>query len=76
MSRAIHVMGLFVALAAVGCEEKKEPAAAGAAATPAGAAAQAEELPTEADFEEEAQKEISKDNVDGELDKLEKEIGQ
>lgn len=49
-----------------------------AAATPA-AVAQAEDnddLPTIADFEEDAEKEINKDSVDSEVDKLAKEIGE
>ena len=76
MSKTIYVVGLVAALAAAGCEEKKDAPAAGAGATPTGAAAQAADLPTEADFEEEAEKEISKDNVEAKLDELEKEIGQ
>lgn len=49
-----------------------------AAPTPA-AVAQAEpddDLPTVADFEEDAEKEINKDSVNAEVDKLAKEIGE
>lgn len=48
------------------------------ATTPA-ALAQVEEdedLPTTADFEDDAEKEINKDSVDSEVDKLAKEIGE
>ena len=46
------------------------------AATPAAAADPDEDLPTIADYEEEAEKDISKDSVDSEVDKLAKEIGE
>ena len=53
------------------------PAAANSAA-PATTAAVAsnDDIPSEADFEDEAEKDITADNVDSDLDKLEKEIGQ
>jgi hypothetical protein len=34
------------------------------------------DVPTEEDFEEEAEREITADNLEAELDKLEREIGQ
>jgi hypothetical protein len=54
----------------------------GAAANTTGAAANtaaqaaADDLPTEEEFEEEAAKDITADNLEAEVDKLEKEIGQ
>ena len=79
-----------LSLLALGCEQKSEaPAAAGGAAkTSAAVAAQpapaasaqtaqaADEPATEEEFEEEAAKEISNDNLEAELDKMDKEIGQ
>ena len=66
-------------LALPACEEKAAPAAAptstAAAKTTAAAAAPADP-PTEQDFEEQAEKEITSANLDSELDKLDKEIGQ
>lgn len=79
---ALGVLGLSLAL--VGCEEKKEPAPAAAPAKPAAevkpVAQKAPEpvaldsIPTEEDFEEEAQKEVTAENLDQQLDSLEKEI--
>lgn len=82
----------LAAFACVGCNNKQESAPAKTdkpaettkeatkpATTPA-ALAQApdpdEDIPTTADFEEEAEKEITKDSVDAEVDKLAKEIGE
>jgi hypothetical protein len=78
-----------MALCLVACEEKKSappsgtaptgaaPAAAGTMAAAAGTQmAQAEDLPDESDFDEEAEKAITAANLDAEIDKLEKEIGQ
>lgn len=78
-----------LSLLALGCEQKSEaPAAGGAAKTSAAVAAQpapagsaqtaqaADEPATEEEFEEEAAKEISNDNLEAELDKMDKEIGQ
>lgn len=80
MSRTLMMLALAGALAALGCEQKTEAPAPGAAPPAKGQeqakapSATAEELPTEQDFEEEAEKEITADNLTGELDKLEKEI--
>lgn len=67
----------LICLALPACEEKAAPAAAptAAAKTTAAAAAPADP-PTEQDFEEQAEKEITSANLDSELDKLDKEIGQ
>lgn len=76
MSRAIYFAALAAAFALAGCEDKKPAApAAPPGGTSAPAAAQ-DDVPTEEDFEEEAEKEITEANLDGELDKLEKEIKQ
>jgi hypothetical protein len=77
------------ALLLLGCEQKTEAPAgapasptskaattAPAAATTAAQAAADDDLPTESDFEEEAEKNITADNLDAEIDKLDKEIGQ
>ena len=69
-------------------DEKKEPETAGkttgteptqpeqpAAAADAAPAAASKEVPTEQDFEEKAASEVTKDNVEGEVEKMEKEIG-
>jgi hypothetical protein len=45
-------------------------------AVPADTAATQADVPTEEDFEEEAEREITADNLEAELDKLEREIGQ
>lgn len=79
-----------MALCLVACEENKSvspsgtaptgaaPAAAGtgAATAAAGQMAQADDLPDESDFDEEAEKAITAGNLEAEIDKLEKEIGQ
>lgn len=69
----------------VGCQkaEKNEPATTSAPATPQAqtptpsastASAEDDSIPTEEDFEDEAEQKISAQNADDELDKLEKEI--
>lgn len=55
---------------------KTSKAEAPATETPAAQANLEEEVGTEADFEEEAQTTLNADDISGELDKLEKEIGQ
>lgn len=86
----IIIVSLLAALALVGCGKTEEAPAAPAAksekaaeaskpaAVPATAAPLEadEDLPTIADFEEDAEKEIHKDSVDSEVDKLAKEIGE
>lgn len=80
--------GLLLAaalLATVACDDKPEPAASGsgtsvpaASPSPAGPEAPAatyDDVETQEDFEEEATKEISEDNLEAEIDKLEAEIG-
>lgn len=57
--------------------QTQKPAAANTAAPGTTAAVAAnDDVPSESDFEDEAEKSINKDNVEAELDKLEKEIGQ
>jgi hypothetical protein len=50
--------------------QPEQPAAAADAAPAA-----SKEVPTEQDFEEKAASEVTKDNVEGEVEKMEKEIG-
>ena len=65
-----------------GAQKSAAPAATSAAAkatasaAPTAVAGAEEEIPTEADFEEEAEKEITGDTMVAELEKLEKEIGE
>ena len=68
-------------------EKKAEPETAGkttgteptqpepTAAADAAPAAASKEVPTEQDFEEKAASEVTKDNVEAEVEKMEKEIG-
>jgi hypothetical protein len=76
----LAILGLTAA-----CEKQEEPQAAPTAETtaqaaptptPAAAVAQIdlETLPTEEQFEDEAEKEITSDNLEQKLDELEKEI--
>jgi hypothetical protein len=82
---------VLLALAALGCSRKSEPPPPAASveapttqvpppgtpsAVPADTAATQVEIPTEEDFEEEAEREITAENLEAELDKLEREIGQ
>ena len=77
MSRILITLAAVAALALAGCEQKPEggptPSAAGTDKT---AASAQDDLATEQDFEEEAEKEITAANLDSEVDKLAKEIGE
>lgn len=82
MSRAVVQLGRDAALVALlavaalafgGCDQKSD--APSPANTGAPAAAQ-DGVQTEEDFEEQAEKEVTAANMDSELDKLDKEIGQ
>lgn len=73
--------GAVAVLAATGCHKdapRSDPATQGGPATaePSAIAADSEEIPTEEDFQDEAQQKVTDQNLDDELDKLEKEIGQ
>lgn len=71
---ALVALGLFV----LACQNKgAEPApAASAAAAPVASAAPARtDLPTEEDFEQQALDEINPQNMEQQLDALEKQIG-
>jgi hypothetical protein len=86
MKTWICVLALSVGVAA--CDRKDEPGATpstpatatpapgdqSGATTPATAQVDQGEIPTEADFEEEAEQKITAENLKEELDKLEKEI--
>ena len=52
------------------------PGSPSAALADTASAVQADAIPTEEDFEEEAEREISADNLEAELDKLEREIAE
>lgn len=82
MRRIVVIALACCALAA--CEDKKAPTETPAATTSAPAPEPAEEpaptlsdddIPTREDFEEEALQEITVENMEEELDKLEAEIG-
>jgi hypothetical protein len=81
MKSTICLVALSLALAA--CDKKEEPTstpASGAgektsgATLPAAAQADTADIPTEADFEEEAEQQITAANMESELARLEKEI--
>ena len=84
MKRAFFVLGAAaLVLAGVGCEQKSDGPSAGADTTKATspsavavAAVSDDEISSEGDFEDEAEKDITADNLDAEIDKLDKEIGQ
>lgn len=84
MKRAAYlVVGLC--LLGTGCDKAEQPAApapAAPAATPASSgteqpavATDESDIPTEQDFEDEAENQITASNLESELDSLEKEIG-
>lgn len=86
------IIALLAAIVFMGCGKKEDAAPAAKpekaaeapkdaptpATTPAAlaGAAQDDDVPTIADFEEAAEKDITKDNVEAEVDKLAKEIGE
>ncbi|MEZ4227132.1 MAG: hypothetical protein R3B13_39705 [Polyangiaceae bacterium] len=89
MTRPLLFASVLVALAAFGCEKKEEPTPAAAPAPAASIAAPSDtagaeptaaadegDIPTEEDFEDEAEQQITASNLESELDKLEKEIGE
>jgi len=73
MNRWLTLGLLAASLCVVACEEQKagEPAG-GQAAAPA--QIKDEDIPTAADFDDEAEKKITADNYKAEVDALEKEI--
>lgn len=74
MNRWLTLGLLAASLCVVACEEQKgQGAAAGQGATPA-ATIKDEDIPTAADFDDEAEKEITATNYKAEVDALEKEI--
>lgn len=78
--RALGMWLLSGGLLLLGCDKAAEPApsatsTAAAPTEPARAAAEPE-VPTSADFEDEAEKQITAQNLEDELDKLEKEISE
>ena len=75
MNRLTLIACLAAASLALAACEQKSDAPTPPSTAPTGAAAQGD-VPTEQDYEDEAEKDITASNMDGELDKLEKEIGQ
>jgi hypothetical protein len=84
-----HLLLCLVSCAAWACKEQEEPgkatptatatstsapAASATSATGAGASDDGEGIPTEEDFEDEAEQKITSQNAEDELDKLEREI--
>ena len=75
MNRAMTSTFLAVAALAMGCnEEPKEPASSAPSGPAAAATIKDEDLVTQADFDDEAEKTITEANYKAELDTLEKEI--
>ena len=77
MNRTMLMLGLLVSLALVACD-KKEGGAEGAGESPVAMTDEAVDqvaVPVKEDFEEAAQSSINEDNVEAEIDRLEKEIG-
>ena len=75
MKRFGWIALLVVSALAVGCEEKKEEGAGTTGSTAAPVALTEKDLPTPADFDDEAEKQITSANYKSELDTLDKEIG-
>lgn len=83
MKRIVAAVSCVLLLGAVGCSKKdkasaqasNDPAPAGASAAPAASVADSQ-IPTEEDYEEEAAQKVTAQNMDDQLDKLEKEINQ
>ena len=84
--RRVLFLALGLSLVGIACD-KKESAAASTSATDPGTAASAttaeaptaadeSDIPTEQDFEDEAETQITASNLETELDNLEKEIGE
>ena len=85
MKRPIAALGALCLLAALGCDKKETPAtpaveptpAVVPAATPAAVAepvVDVDALPVEEQYEAEAEKEITVDNLTAKLDELEKDL--
>ena len=76
MNRTVLTLALLIPLAVVACE-KGESSAEGSAQSPAAMTDEAVDqvaVPVKEDFEEAAQSAITEDNVEAEVDRLEKEI--
>ena len=82
MNRTLALGCALLLFGAVGCSKKdKSNASPTSALASASAAAPADsvadsQIPTEEDYEEEAAQKVTAQNMDDQLDKLEKEIGQ
>ncbi len=79
--KRIAVVCCVLLLGAIGCSKKKTSNTSPTSADSAAAASPASsvndsQIPTEEDFEEEAAQKVTAQNMDDQLDKLEKEINQ
>ena len=76
MSRWMTLVLLAASICVVACDEQKpaEPAATGEKAAVVVAPIKDEDIATPADFDDEAEKDISATNYKAEVDSLEKEI--
>jgi hypothetical protein len=79
VSRLACITCIAASLALAACEQRSDappsPSSPPAAGTTQASAPQGD-VPTEQDYEDEAEKDITAANMEGELDKLDKEIGQ
>jgi hypothetical protein len=75
MKRWVVLALLALSAVAVGCEEQSKPQSGDTPGQTAQAAPiKDEDLPTEAEFDDEAEKQITPDNYKAQLDSIEKEI--
>ena len=76
MKRALMLCSAALLVSAVGCSKKDHSAASTtSSATAAASAAPADSaIPTEEDFEEQAAQKVTAQNMDSQLDQLDKEI--
>jgi len=74
MSRWVTLVVLAASMCVVACEEQKPAQPAAGDTKVAAAAIKDDDIPTPADFDDEAEKDITPANYKGEVDTLEKEI--
>ncbi|HRI63014.1 MAG TPA: hypothetical protein PK156_02220 [Polyangium sp.] len=74
MSRWMILAALTVAMGLVACEEQKPAAPATGEKAAVAATIKDEDIPDQADFDDESAKDISATNYKAEVDSLEKEI--
>jgi hypothetical protein len=76
MNRWIVLVLVAASALVVGCEEQKQGGTAPQTSVAAPVQLKDDDLPTPADFDDEAEKQITPANYKAELDTLEKEIGE